>query len=135
MATIYESAEYAMNGLWKQGDEYLRSFVDFGLADIDEITEFGRLQLVSSDNEDLVVCRYVDELDIEGTVEETKNGKLIDVSYRVQWDWDMRNLPKVYKDEWKGNQSHNVGTVPQREFPLVAQSIGRLLSQLNLATD
>lgn len=119
--TTQEAAHFAMRELWEQGDTYLREAVERG--EVDSSLPLVRIETPGG----LEIRRFGDLLEIEADFEEVIQGARHDVTYRVEWDWDIRELPTVTRDVWNGNQARP-WTVARREFPIIARNLGALVA-------
>jgi hypothetical protein len=122
MSSIEESARLAMRQLWEASDTCLRETVER-----DAIDQSGILVEIETPN-GLEIRRIGGSiLEVGADFKELFEGVPTEVSYRVEWSGDREELPRVYRDVWSGNQSRPI-TVAQREFPIIAQHLGALVT-------
>jgi hypothetical protein len=109
----------AMQGLWEKTNDYLQengAEHDFQGTPIKVATTPG----------DLRIERIRNRLSLEATFEKNIGFTACDVTVKVQFSDDLRELPTVH-EEWETEDDFGASTVPRRKFPEVTEELAGLI--------
>jgi hypothetical protein len=110
----------AMQGLWEKTNDYLQQ------NGTDHV-QYGILIKVATTPGELNIERIENRIRLEATFEKNVGFTACDVTVRVQYSDNLRQLPAVH-EEWVTENGSGISTVPERRFPEVAEDLADLIN-------
>ena len=126
MPTNRETAERVMRELWFQSGNHVKNVGG------DDVEPFMQDYDYEDPENGLVIRREGDAVTVIAEHEEYHHGKPTRVNYVVEYDSDIRRLPRVFRDVDRGEGILVPHTVPLRTYPEIAECIGIVIGQSSL---
>lgn len=117
-----EVSRQAMRDLWFKSDAFIR---ENGIP-VSRRREF----LMAETEAGLEVSKIEDALQVKASFEKFVGGRACDVTVRVEFSPDMRELPEVYED-WDNGRRSGTSTTKVADFKKVADELAVLFDPIS----